>query len=84
MLFYTMLNSEKNHTIKKILLIMPGKLLNDHFALMKCRILHIENLTSNMKISGIKLSINIVRIIYLLHTFLKYEINSLLIHCHYD
>ena len=41
---------------------MPRKFLNDLFALKKCCILHIENLTSNKKNSGIKLLMNIVLI----------------------
>ena len=28
---------------------MPHRFSNDHFTLKKCRILHIENLTSNKK-----------------------------------
>ena len=60
--------------IEKFLLTMPCRFSNDHFALKKCRILHIENVTSNKKKkSGIKLLMNIVLISYLLHTFLKYE-----------
>ena len=38
------------------------RFLNDLFALKKCRIVHIENLTTNKKISGIKLFMNIVLI----------------------
>ena len=41
---------------------MPRRFSNDLFALKKSRILHIENLTSNKKISGIKLLMNIVLI----------------------
>ena len=35
--------------IKKILPTMPRKILNDRFALKKCRTLHIEDQTSNKK-----------------------------------
>ena len=62
--------------IKKFLPVMPRKFSNDLFALKKCCILHIENLTVNKKNSGIKLLMNIVLISYLLHTFLKYEIKN--------
>ena len=49
MLLYTILNSEKIIRLKKF-----SQSLNDLFALMKCRILHFENLTSNKTNSGIK------------------------------
>ena len=39
---------------KTFLPIMLCRFSIDLFALKKCRILHIENLTSNKKISGIK------------------------------
>ena len=54
-----MLNGHLKFTIKKILPTMPVTFLNDLFALMKCRILIIENLTINKKNSGIKLLMNI-------------------------
>ena len=38
--------------IKKFHTIMPCRFSNDLFALKKCRILHIENLTSNKKKFG--------------------------------
>ena len=41
--------------IKTSLPITPCRFSIDLFALKKCRILHIENLTSNKKFSGIKL-----------------------------
>ena len=41
--------------IKKFLPVMPRKFSDDLFALKKCCILHIENLTINKKHSGIKL-----------------------------
>ena len=61
MLFYSKPNSEEQLMIKKFLLIMSCRFSNDLFALMKCRILHIENLTIKKK-SGIKLLMNIVLI----------------------
>ena len=57
-----MLNSENKTYEWKFPPIMPCKVKNDIFALKKCRILHIENLTSNKKNSGIKLLMNIVLI----------------------
>ena len=59
---------------EKILPIMFYTLSNDLSALKECRILHIENLTSDKKSSGIKLLMNIVLIIEILPKFLKYEI----------
>ena len=47
---------------------------NDFFALKKCRILHIENLTSSKQNSGIKLLKNIKVISQKMPEFLKYEI----------
>ena len=38
---------------------MPCRFSNDPFALKKCSILHIENVPSDKKISGIKLLMNI-------------------------
>ena len=55
---------------------MPRRFSNDLFALNKCSILHIDNLTSNKIILGIKLLMNIVLMIQLLNTFLKYEIKN--------
>ena len=49
---------------------------NDLFALKKCYILHIGNLTSNKTFPGIKLFMNIVLINQFFHTFLEYEINN--------
>ena len=48
----------------------------DLFALKKYRILHIDNLTSNKKKSGIKLSMNIALITSILFSILKYEIKK--------
>ena len=45
-----MLNSEKKLLIKKILPILICRFSNELFELKKCRILHIENLTSNENI----------------------------------
>ena len=56
--------------IKNKFLIMLCRISNDLFALKKCRILHIEYLTSNKK-SGIKLLANKVLISKLLPAFLK-------------
>ena len=44
-----MLNSKNKANDLKILPIMFCKFSNDYFALKKCRILHIKNLTSNKK-----------------------------------
>ena len=44
--------SEKNLIIKKLLPIMPRGFSNDLFALNKCRIFNIENLTCNKKKFG--------------------------------
>ena len=49
---------------------MPRRFSNDLFALKKCRILHIENLTCNKKIVLIKLLMNIVLISKLLHIYM--------------
>ena len=57
MLFYCKLKSENKTYDKKILPIMPRRFSNNLFAQKKCRILHIENLQSNKKKSGIKLLI---------------------------
>ena len=46
---------------------------NDFFALRKCRVLQIVNLTSNNNFSGIKLLMNIMQVSFLLHAFLQYE-----------
>ena len=51
-MFYSKPNSEEQLMIKNFLLIMLCRFSNDLFALMKCRILHIENLTSNKKKIG--------------------------------
>ena len=48
----------------------------DTSALKKCRILHMEHLTSNKKDSGIKFLMNIILINYTLPAFLKYEIKN--------
>ena len=48
--------------IRKFFPIMPCRFSNDLFALKECRILHIENLTSNNFFPGIKLLMNIVLI----------------------
>ena len=50
-LFYSILNREKKYLllIKKSLPIMLCTFANDLLALKKCRISHIENLTSNQK-----------------------------------
>ena len=62
--------------IEKILPSMHCRFSNDLFALKKCRILDIENSTSNKKISDIKLLMNTVLINKILPAFLKYEING--------
>ena len=63
MLFYSKLNSKHKTSDKKTLTIKPYRFPNDLFALKKCSILHIANLSSNKKISGIKLLMNIMLII---------------------
>ena len=60
--------------IKKVLLIVRCRFSIDLFALKKCRILHIKNLTSSKNNSGIKLFMNIALINLILSTILKYEI----------
>ena len=50
---------------------MLNRFSNDLFALKKCRILHIENLTSNNKNSGIKLLMNIALINLILPNIFK-------------
>ena len=49
MLFYSKLNCENKTYDFKFLLIMPHRFSNDLFALEKCRILYIDNLTSKKK-----------------------------------
>ena len=47
MLFYSKLDSKnKPNDLKNV---VPYRISNDLFTLKKCRILHIENLTSNKK-----------------------------------
>ena len=68
-----MLNSKKKTYDKKCLQIKRYRYSNDFFALRKCRVLHIVNLTSNDNFSGIKLLMNIMQVSFLLHAFLQYE-----------
>ena len=62
--------------IEKILPIMLCWVSNDLFATNKCRILHIEFLTSSKKKLGIKLLINVVLISCIYPAFLKYEFKN--------
>ena len=61
---------------KKIFQIMLCRFSIDLFALKKYRILHIENLTSNRKISGIRLLMNRAMINSILPTILKFKIRK--------
>ena len=77
MFTYSTLNSEnKNFDLKSSPNHMLCRFSIDLFALKKCRILHIENLTCNLKDSGINLLLNIALINSILPIILKYEIKK--------
>ena len=74
--FYSMLNIENKIYDQKCFNIVACRISNHLLALKKCRILHIENLSSKEKKSGIKLLMKIMQVCFLLIAFLKHEIEN--------